>query len=89
MEPMAASELLIARSSVAVVIMVACPAPFSVPRSICDRHEDAEHREACNSSKIILAWDSSAYFPKFYEKLLSADFITQILKKVLKREKKN
>jgi hypothetical protein len=55
MEPMAASELLIARSSVAVVIMVACPAPFSVPRSICDRHEDAEHREACNSSKIILA----------------------------------
>ena len=55
MEPMAASELLIARSSVAVVIMVACPAPFSVPRSICDRHEDAEHREACNSSQIILA----------------------------------
>ena len=63
MEPMAASELLIARSSVAVVIMVACPAPFSVPRSICDRHEDAEHREACNSSQIILQWDSSAYFP--------------------------
>ena len=55
MEPIAASELLIARSSVAVVIMVACPVPFSVPRSICDRHEDAEHREACNSSQIILA----------------------------------
>ena len=63
MDPMAASELLIARSSVAVVIMVACPAPFSVPRSIWDRHEDAEHRGACNSSQIILAWDSSAYFP--------------------------